>query len=182
MGCKITRIIGLLALSLGIVACGSSPIKNTHGNTVYTQVGMWVDGDRHLTTNYSVGWFIPANTQVQIKDSSSEEIVVHVPGENKIFHVVNIAKYTQENIKGIYDRYFGASRVNLSRFGSKEREAIKKGEIINGMSRDAVIAARGYPPSHETPSLDDDSWTYWTNRFNRIQVKFSGGRVSEVID
>lgn len=182
MGRQITRVIGLLALSLGIVACGSSPIKDKHGNSVYTQVGMWVDGNKHLTTNYSVGWFIPANTKVRITDSNAERIAVQVPSENKSFYVVNVPKYTQENIAGIYDHYFDASRVDMGQFSSKVQTAIRSGEVINGMSREAVLAARGYPPAHETSSLNNDNWTYWTNRFNRIRVEFDGGKVSDVVD
>lgn len=179
---QIIRIIALAVLGLGIVACGSSPIKDKHGNTAYTQVGMWVDGDKHLTTNYSAGWFMPANTQVRITDSNAERIVVHVPEENRSFHIVNVRKYTQENIAGIYDQYFDASRVDMGQFSSKVQTAIRNGEVINGMSRDAVLAARGYPPAHETRSLDNDNWTYWTNRFNRIRVEFQGGKVSDVVD
>ncbi len=41
----------------------------------------------------------------------------------------------------------------------------------------SLACAMGYPPPHETPSLDADRWVYWTNRFNRMAVLFWDGRV-----
>jgi hypothetical protein len=49
------------------------------------------------------------------------------------------------------------------------------------MSRKGVMVALGYPAAHRTPSLDSNSWTYWTNRFKTIVVEFDAkGLVAEV--
>jgi hypothetical protein len=51
------------------------------------------------------------------------------------------------------------------------------------MSKDAVLAACGYPPAQRTPDLDSSSWTYRITKRNRIVVKFGpGNRVSEVVN
>jgi hypothetical protein len=36
------------------------------------------------------------------------------------------------------------------------------------MSRNAVLAAIGYPPQHATPSLSSDEWMYWATRYDRF--------------
>lgn len=179
MGRLFVQLGGLVALALGIAAC-TSPIKHTHGNTVYTQVGIWIQGDKHATTNYGRGWFIPVNTKVVIDDTSSSAIVFTIPEpttEVKRVRIMNVPKYSKEDIHGIYDRYFGDTRVSLEKFSQLEKEAIRNGEIAEGMRRSAVLIARGYPPAHQTPSLEDDKWTFWHHKWGRHIVHFEDGRV-----
>jgi hypothetical protein len=38
--------------------------------------------------------------------------------------------------------------------------------------------ARGYPPAHETPSLDGDRWIYWSSRFANHPITFVNGRLA----
>jgi len=48
-----------------------------------------------------------------------------------------------------------------SKFNGEEKENIKKGTIAEGMSKEAVLMAYGYPPSHRTAALASDEWAYW---------------------
>jgi len=34
---------------------------------------------------------------------------------------------------------------------------------------------RGYPPRHKTPSLDGDTWVYWSSRFVHRTLVFQDG-------
>lgn len=61
-----------------------------------------------------------------------------------------------------------------------ERKNIKNGTIAVGMSKDAVVMAYGYPPSHKTPTLDSNMWTYWRDRFRRVFVYFENGKVVNI--
>lgn len=73
--------------------------------------------------------------------------------------------------------------VSYKNLSSVDRKGIKNGEVYRGMSKKGVMAALGYPAAHRTPSPDSDTWTYWTNRFNTIAVRFDdSGKVREVID
>lgn len=177
-----TRMAVLVLALFGLAACsGPSPIQDVEGNQVYTQLSMWADGDKHLTTNYSVGIHVPVNTQVNIVDTSAEEIVIEIPDlDNRTVTIINAAQHTQEDIQGIYNRYFGDQPVSLNRFDSSTREAIRAGEMREGMSKEAVLLARGYPPAHRTASTEQDEWMYWRNRFNRVAVRFENDRVNEI--
>ncbi|MCP1726894.1 hypothetical protein J2T60_000859 [Natronospira proteinivora] len=171
---------GLLVVGV-LAACGGpSPIEHVEGNRAYTQVNLWFDGNRSIATNYQVSTRVPINTEVEIRDTSADVIVIHVPSMNQDIHLENVPGYTELDISGLYDRYFGDSPADLSGFDASTREAIENGEVREGMSRDAVLKARGYPPAHETPTLDEDRWTYWRNRFARQIVHFSGDEVSEL--
>jgi outer membrane protein assembly factor BamE (lipoprotein component of BamABCDE complex) len=41
-----------------------------------------------------------------------------------------------------------------------------------GMTKNGVRAALGYPATHRTPSLENQTWIYWTNRFQNYYVRF----------
>jgi hypothetical protein len=43
------------------------------------------------------------------------------------------------------------------------------------MTKEQVLMARGYPPAHETPSLDLDTWKYWSSRFVTQTIAFERG-------
>lgn len=176
------RLLVWASLVVFAVACGSkaSPIQQHEGATVYTQVGMWAEEGRHHTTNYSRGVHLPVNTRVVIEETSSETIVFRVPDIDLQVTMINAADHTQKDIGEIYNQYFGNSQVDLSGFSATERDAIENGEIEQGMSKQAVLVARGHPPAHATPSTDMDTWTYWRHRFGRNEVHFENGRVSEI--
>jgi outer membrane protein assembly factor BamE (lipoprotein component of BamABCDE complex) len=55
---------------------------------------------------------------------------------------------------------------------SMEIEAIKKGVLVNGMSKRAVLICYGPPPEHYTPNQNANTWYYWANRKDKIEIKF----------
>ncbi len=53
-----------------------------------------------------------------------------------------------------------------------ETDAIKKGVIVKGMSKKAVIVSAGLPSDHRTPDLEHYKWYYWKNRFKKQEICF----------
>jgi hypothetical protein len=144
---------------------------------------MWAQQGQHESTNYRKGQFIPINTQVTIKSSSGETIRFQVPSmDNYTVTMINVPEYTGGGIEKLFKRTFGPEKVELDKFSDNVREAITNGNIIEGMSKDAVILARGYPPKHETPSLESSRWKYWTSTFGTRVVKFEDGSVVDIVD
>jgi len=178
---KFTKIIIALFATAILAGCaGKSPIPQKEGKTAVTQINMWSYKGELETTHYAVDTLIPVNSEVQIMDTSSKTITFRVVDTGMEVTLVNQQKYTGMGIDGIYDRYFGDSKVNLSQFNELERDAIESGRVVPGMSKDAVLVARGYPPAHRTPSLESDSWRYWQSRFNTIVVNFDDGKVVNI--
>lgn len=63
----------------------------------------------------------------------------------------------------------------------KIQAAIKSARVANGMTREQVIMALGWPIASENPHLDLKTWRYWLWSFDEFQVRFDdAGRVSEV--
>jgi len=178
---KFTKFMIALFATVVLAGCaGKSPIPQTEGKTATTQINMWSYKGEIETTHYAVDTLIPVNSEVQILDTTGKTITFLVKDAGMEVTLVNKAKYTGMGIEGIYDRYFGDSKVSMSGFTKLERDAIENGRIVEGMSKDAVLVARGYPPAHETPSLEGDYWRYWQSRFDTIIVQFEDGKVVNI--
>lgn len=63
----------------------------------------------------------------------------------------------------------------IARHGASAADPILKGEVINGMSKDAVIASIGKPQRKEAVSASEEMWLYPSK-----QVIFTNGKVSYV--
>jgi hypothetical protein len=73
----------------------------------------------------------------------------------------------------------GPSQVNLKSLSDIDQKGIREGKAFVGMTKDGVRMALGYPAVHKTPSLKEDRWVYWTNRFRSVAVTFGpDGRVT----
>jgi hypothetical protein len=146
---------------------------------LFTQVGMWTEKGHILATNYSRVTFIPVNSSVTISEITSNEIFFNYL--DRLIYLKNVEKYTRINISELMNRTFAPEKVDLSKFSQTEKEAISHGKVILGMSKEAVIISRGYPPAHATFSLKSNSWRYWQNRFNTIIYQFIDNKVSKII-
>jgi outer membrane protein assembly factor BamE (lipoprotein component of BamABCDE complex) len=96
--------------------------------------------------------------------------------------IENVPKFTKDSMPIAFSKIARPNKVDLNQFTAAERESILAGQVKKGMSKNAVLAAIGYPPQHETPSLDGDAWTYWSNLFNRFIVNFKNGKVDNIVD
>jgi len=160
------------------------------------------------TTNYGNGVMIPVNTKVRFKDVNSKQMSFTYKGN--LVMLRNIPKYSGTNVEEMINRYFGPKKVNLSKFTRLEKDAIlskkettipggvhvspfgvhKSGpvtslsasKIVVGMSKEAVLVSRGYPPVHATSSLKSDKWKYWETKFNTRIVEFKNDKVSNIIE
>ena len=72
-------------------------------------------------------------------------------------------------------------KVSLKRFSKKDREGIRLGKAMVGMTKKGVMMALGYPACHKTPSLEDGVYVYWQSRFKTLAVEFnSKGKVVRI--
>lgn len=79
------------------------------------------------------------------------------------------------------NKLFSSKRVALKGLSSLDRKGVKKGVVLKGMSKKGVMTALGYPAAHKTPSLKENVWMYWKNRFGKRAVTFnSKGKVIKI--
>lgn len=180
---KFTRILLVLSFAMATQAMVVEA-SDMEGKTLYTQVNMHSLKGKVVTwVNYGVDAFIPVNTEVELLSDGGWSGVKFRLKDSGV-----TLKLKNHRNSGVTDeewisKHLGTHKVNINKFSKMERSAIESGEVKVGMSKDAVIVSRGYPPAHKTPSLKSSSWLYWTTKWNKKQVKFdSNGKVSGIRD
>jgi hypothetical protein len=63
-------------------------------------------------------------------------------------------------------------KVSLDGLSKKDREGIRLGKAMVGMTKKGVMMALGYPARHKTPSLEDGVYVYWQSRYKTLAVEF----------
>lgn len=148
----------------------------------YTQFSLFQEKDNFRTTNYRKGTLVPINTRVSLVSINSGEAELTVVATGRKLTIENVPKITKDDMQTAFKKIAGTTEVNLNQFTQDERTSILAGVAKKGMSKKAVLAAMGNPPQHETPSLEGDVWTYWSNRYNRFVVNFKNGKVDSIVD
>jgi len=184
---KIITLVMLFIATLAFTGCGGSssslsPKQNAmvnSGKPVYTQVGMWIEKNRVYGTNYNRGLHIPVNTEVKVISANRKTIVFEYL-DSKINYYV-FTKHTKINTDQTLQRLFSTKKVNLSKFDKKTQSQIIAGSVEKGMTKDAVLLARGYPPLSSTLSIKADYWKYYKSKFfGTMGVQFTDGKVSSI--
>ena len=153
------------------------------GDTYYTQFALRFEKGHFRTTNYRKGTLLPINSNVTLLDIDKKVIKVNIEASQHELIVKNAPKHVGGDAYFYFDKLFARQKVNLATFTREERAFIEKGKVGVGMRKDAVIAAVGYPPSHGTPSLSHNSWSYWKTRWgDKFIVNFKNGIVVKVMD
>jgi hypothetical protein len=73
-------------------------------------------------------------------------------------------------------------KVRIAAFEPAIRDAILAAKVTEGMTRDQVTMAIGWPITSENPQLEAKVWRYWTDSWTEYQVSFDDlGKVKAVI-
>lgn len=152
------------------------------GRVLYTQVNIHsLKGKTVTWVNYQVESLIPVNTEVTIDAISGSKITFTINETGQQLKLKN--KQRRSGMDGLAwaKKHFGPRRVALGKFTRNERDAIERATARKGISKDAVITALGYPPAHQTPSLKNNYWLYWRNRWDKFGVNFDkAGKVTQI--
>lgn len=187
---RIPAVIAIVFLfAVGYLAFSSSPAlaEETGEPVLYTSQNLWYEKPEAMwCLNYKTGTMIPAGTAVNKVGFSAiragrfqraqERAISFERVEDGMDFFVNFRAdwhpgKTIEDYKDLFftEKDFDALTEGLS---EKEIEAIKKGVVVKGMSKRAVLISYGVPAEHKTPDLDANRWYYWRNRFASKEICF----------
>ena len=175
--------IYILAMSAAVSFAATKEADNPVGKTYYTAVNIWFEKPEQIfSSNFHKGQFIPINTKVTITGYKNSGFTF-TDNNDIAYKIVYVPKHSVLPIKEIFNQYFSKQEVSMSRFTEEERKNIETGTIAVGMSKEAVLAAYGYPLAHQTPSIKNNQWKYWKNRIVSFLVYFSKeGKVAKIGD
>ena len=180
--------VGLVMVFHGCGGSSHQPLNSAGSdkfylkNNIHAQVGPrdtkasyanWTDpGNGHI--------IIPVNTPVELEKYRKGLVIRNLTDGQKIFfefHSRNMGMSVDEYIQLIAS----PTVVSLDNLSNTDRKGIKEGKAYAGMTKQGVRVALGYPAVHRTPSLEDDIWIYWRNRFQTIAVEFDQrGKVTHI--
>jgi hypothetical protein len=149
------------------------------GQEYYLRNCIWYENGTHDTTNYTRGALLPINTKVTLVSLGSDGMSIRVDTTGEQVQIKNTGKYTRKSMVTIARNMLSPSEVSLEGFPREIADAIRSGEMRLGMTKQQVIMARGWPPAHKTPSLDQNTWMYWSSRFIIHSIAFKDGKLVE---
>lgn len=153
----------------------------------YLQTNLHYDAkepEQISSIHYLRGGMIPLCTRVSLgpleKDELDVTLVDGAAAGRKIRYVFSghTPKPYEPHLDALFARTCDPGAP--ARLSAVDAEGVKKGEALVGMSKEGVRMALGAPPAHATPSLESDTWVYWSSRFNKLAVVFQDGKVVTV--
>ena len=202
--CTIRITIGL-ALVWSLMGC-AGPLDGLYdeSQTYYTAHNMWLlnfpaatylydDPGWIPAINYKQGDLLPAGTPIRS--------VQYISRANRTTTRSGLRLITNEDLKLqiLLDRHQVKAGLTIEDLFLKtltleplsemtaactqeEIDLIRSGVLDVGMSKPAVLLSWGYPPIHKTPTLEQQTWTYWTSRFNTVEISFDAeDRIIEIV-
>lgn len=167
------------AFSQVIPSIAPPRIEAAVGRDYFTRFTFHEEKNEHSTTNYARGPIVPINTPVKLVSMAGSLLVLKRGDTGQEIKVKNEEKYSKKSIKEIASIMLAEERTPIELVPEPFASAVRNGEMRKGMSKELVLMARGYPPAHETPSIESDRWVYWSSRFVKQTIVFSDGRLSE---
>lgn len=160
-----------------------SELSSGHG---YTLVNLHPDNqhNRLYAVNFQQAGLIPVCSEVEYLGLGRKYFKFRVLSTNREYAYVN-HKAAAEPFADHLKRFFGPScpAEEIGSLSEIDRQGIREGRAIRGMSRRGVILAMGHPPRHVNPDPDAAAFIYWKSRFNRVEVQFGPeGFVSGIKD
>jgi len=161
--------------------------RKIKGKTFYTMANILYEHPAKIfSTNYHRGTLLPVGTKVTIKRVNRKKIQFISDKSGEAFTIIFLRKHMNRITEWNYfDQYFSEKNPMreggpFQKFSEDEKRNIKIGNIAEGMSKEAVLMAYGYPPSHRTTSLESNVWIYWTSRIRNQTVFFENNRVIDI--
>jgi hypothetical protein len=158
-------------------ACGCATVPDG-----YTCCNLHHDADRISDANWRNLPMIPAGAAIRIVNYGLNTAVVEIDGKPiKIAHDYGRG---QESVESYVRKLVAPDdpRARVASYSPEVREAIFHGVVIPGMTREQVLVAVGYPPTHRTFTLDSKVWNLWAWRHGRYEVHFnSQGTVERIV-
>lgn len=185
----ITKLLFVAVISSMMTACQTT--NNTVddftykvGDTVQALTNIHVDhkGMRIFSINYQSSILLPVCSQFTI--DSIEEKAIKLTHQD-IQYDYHWDKYTRKvrSLSKSFDTTFGdhCDTKKLDQLSKIDKDGLRQGKALIGMSKQGVIFAMGPPPIHANPSTQSDNWLYWRNRWGKRAIEFSSeGKVNKI--
>ena len=154
-------------------------VEPVAGKDYFTRYTFREEKNEYKTTNYGRGNIVPINTPVKLISMAGAKMTLKRLDNGQEIKVENEDKFTKKSIPEIASLLLSTDKTPIEKLPEEVAAAVRNGDLRKGMTREVVLMTRGYPPAHETPSIEGDRWVYWSSRFVKQTIVFINGRLSE---
>jgi hypothetical protein len=182
---NILLAVGAIAMSNSFVVIAQEKSGFKENATMVTKVNLHPDQKRRVlyALNYQLPSLIPMCATVKIDDISKKEIEFVYEGKTYTYVWDKHTKKAGQSLEENFKQYFGTScdKAKVASLSQTDQNGIKSGKPTVGMTKDGILFTMGRPPIHATPSLESNTWMYWSNKWTRRAIDFDEkGVVSQV--
>ena len=169
----------ILIFSIGCGAPSHKINTTSKENTLFLQNNIHGQaGSRDTKASYA-NWtdpgaghiIIPVNTPVEFGRYRRGFTIKNLNDESLVYF-----EYNSKNMGMSAEQYISlitsSKKVDLNELSEIDQKGINGGKALVGMSKKGIRIALGYPAAHRTPSLGNNSWVYWRNRFRTKVIEF----------
>ncbi|MCF6174625.1 MAG: hypothetical protein L3J71_02535 [Victivallaceae bacterium] len=179
---RITLAILLIGLCAGCTSYNTQEVKQIVGaepeQKLYLAYNLHHRGRAARAANYQYGIITPFGTEVEVNVPFFSRSGVHQVKIIETGETINCrynSKYNEPTIDEHLKRMLTTKDFKeQSKIYSKQQiDIILAGMVVKGMTKKDVILTCGYPPSHRTFSLKNNTWCYWNSKFGTFPVVFN---------
>ncbi len=166
----------------GLVLCAAPLAGAQELIQGYTCCNLHYDKDWISDANWLHAPMIPAGARIKVLSyDSSKRATVEIDGKTlRIGQDYGKDEPLEQFISKLVVKT--PPKAKIDRYPEPVRAAIHAGKVIPGMTREQVIIAVSYPPTHRTPTLDSPVWHHWQSRAGRFEIRWDEhGKVREVV-
>jgi hypothetical protein len=124
---------------------------------------------------------IPVNTPVEVGKYRQGFLLTATTDGILIYFEYRSANMQEMPVEDYIKLITSPDKVSLKHLSRIDQKGISDGKAYPGMSKEGVRIALGYPALHYTPSLNENFWTYWYDRFQTMTITFGeNGKVKTI--
>ncbi|HEX9785771.1 MAG TPA: hypothetical protein VGA56_23955 [Opitutaceae bacterium] len=144
------------------------------GEEYYTRYTFKHERGKRVATNYWRGEMVPINTRVTYVGHKKDTFTIKLVDSGETVALQNVPDFSKKTVEELLREMLSEEPTRIEAYGDEMARNIRTGTLRLGMTKTQVLLTRGYPPGHETPSLDGDLWKYWSSRFVVQSLAFDG--------
>jgi hypothetical protein len=180
--CLSFRLAAALAAALVAAGAAAQPTADPEPKlSGFTCCNLHYENDWISDANWSSLPMFPAGQPIKITDYGRYRIHTELDGKSMRLGL----DYGRNESLGQYARKIVVAqdpKAKIATWPAGVREAVRLGKIMPGMTKEQVIVSLGYPPTHQTPTLDAPQWKYWYTRVGTFLVVWDEkGQVRDVV-
>ncbi|WP_339724020.1 outer membrane protein assembly factor BamE [uncultured Paraglaciecola sp.] len=172
----IILVIGTVAMSNALVVSAEEKSGFKEGATMVAKVNLHPDQKRKVlyALNYQLPSILPMCAKVKIEDIGKKEIEFVYQGITYRYLWDKHTKKAGQSLEENFKQYFGTSceDAKVANLSQADQDGIKSGQPQVGMTKEGILFTMGRPPIHATPTLETNTWMYWSNKWVRKAIDF----------